>query len=168
MKTVEAGRARRDRRDVGIQDRTYERKCPQCGKTFLCYNATEWCYRMGEKIFCSWTCYRERERKVPPHTGAGRTAVQEEPETAKRSYFKAAESEGQTREILRRLSVGQTREQIDQELGLTIYVIANRLSRYGPDLGWQPKTKKEAGMMGVASRREKRKGKAPGGSGAEE
>ena len=54
MNTNKAGRARRDRRDRPGDDdymtgSVYERACPQCGKTFLCFNPREWCYRMGDR-----------------------------------------------------------------------------------------------------------------------
>ena len=35
--------------------------CPECGKVF--YPTKEWVYKRGEKVFCSWTCYRAPEKR---------------------------------------------------------------------------------------------------------
>lgn len=35
-----------------------ERKCPQCGKEFICHNVDQWAYKRFGKVFCSWHCLR--------------------------------------------------------------------------------------------------------------
>lgn len=55
---------------LGLARRT-EDKCSVCGKTF--YRTVEHVYkhyRKGREVFeCSWTCYREMERKIEQEGG---------------------------------------------------------------------------------------------------
>lgn len=158
MNAVKAGRARRDRRDrPGDEDiltgSAYERACPQCGKLFLCFNPREWCYRMGERVFCSWTCYRERERGVPPHgKAAGKL-----PQTPKKNNtrFNQEEAREQTRQIIAMKAEGKTNEECAQALKLTVFQVANRLQTFGRELGWKPWTKSEAALASLEARRKK-------------
>ena len=152
MNIVKTGRPRHP---DPVGESTFERPCPQCGKVFLCYNTREWCYRMGEKVFCSWTCYRERERHVPPHTG-GRV---ERDEDARRhnQHYKKDKALEQTRRIIEMKAAGMSNGDIAQEIGITTYVVASRLQRYGKQLGWVPLTKSQAGLQGVARKAAKKK-----------
>lgn len=161
MNTNKAGRARRDRRDrPGDEDiltgSAYERACPQCGKLFLCFSMTEWVYRRGEnRVFCSWTCYREDQRGVPPHgLAAGRL-----PKTPKKNNtrFNQEEAREQTRQIIAMKAEGKTNEECAQALKLTVFQVANRLQTFGKELGWTPWTRSQAGIAGSAARRAKRK-----------
>lgn len=38
-----------------------EKKCPVCGKIFVCYFTSAWTYKMthlnATYVMCSWTCY---------------------------------------------------------------------------------------------------------------
>lgn len=49
-----------------MDDRSFftgmERKCPVCGRLFM-YRSNLWVYRDGSRIFCSWGCMRELEKK---------------------------------------------------------------------------------------------------------
>ena len=171
-KTVTTGRARNDRRDKPedydlLTGSCYERACPQCGKLFLCFNATEWCYRRGDtKVFCSWTCYREDQRGVKPH-GKAAVAV---PKTPKKNNtrFNQEQAREQTREIIRMKAEGHTNEECAQALGLTTFQVANRLQTFGKELGWVPWTKAQAAQAGLeakkAKRRKNREYKKPGRS----
>lgn len=36
-----------------------ERICPECGKKIVRVSFNDYVYRRGNKIYCSWTCYRK-------------------------------------------------------------------------------------------------------------
>ena len=161
MNTVKAGRARKDRRDRPEDDdlltgSSYERACPQCGRLFLCFSVTEWVYRRGEnRVFCSWTCYREDQRGVPPHgKAAGKL-----PKTPKKNNtrFNQEQAREQTREIIRMKAEGKTNEECAVDLGLTVFQVANRLQTFGRDLGWVPWTKAQAAQAGLEAKKAKRR-----------
>lgn len=161
MKTNRAGRSRRDRRDrPGDEDlltgSIYERACPQCGKLFLCFNVTEWVYRRGDtRVFCSWTCYREDQRGVPPHGAAAGTL----PKTPKKNNtrFNQEQAREQTRQIIAMKAEGKTNEECAQALHLTTFQVANRLQTFGKELGWVPWTKTQAAMAAAEAKRARRK-----------
>ena len=160
MNVNQAGRARRDRRDRPEDDdlltgSSYERACPQCGKLFLCFSPREWCYRMGDRVFCSWTCYRERERGVPPHG----KATGKLPKTPKKNNarYNQEQAREQTRQIIAMKADGKTNEECAAALKLTTFQVANRLQTHGRDLGWIPMTKRAAGVEGVRRKAEIKK-----------
>lgn len=160
MNAVKAGRARRDRRDKPedndlLTGSSYERACPQCGKLFLCFNASEWVYRRNEsKVFCSWTCYREDQRGVPPH---GKAAGKQLPKTPKKNNtrYNQEQAREQTRQIIALKNEGKTNEECGIALGLTVFQVANRLQTFGRELGWKPWTKSEAALASLEARRKK-------------
>ena len=149
------------RRELRDPDGIYERYCPQCGKVFVVQSPGEWCYRAGHKLFCSWSCYREKVRGVPPHPGtkAVQAIAEVKSERQHRQHYDPTAALAQTREIIRMREQGLRNEEIAEKLGLSKGVVAQRLTKYGRQLGWQPKTKKEAGMAGVEAKRKKRKKK---------
>lgn len=153
MKTVTAGRARHP--EPVENNSTFERQCPQCGKIFLCFSPREWCYRMGDRIFCSWTCYRERERGVPAHAGK---KVKQQPEGRRYNpRYNREQAIEQTRQIILLKAEGLTNDQIAGKMHLTSFVVANRLQQFGRELGWVPMTKSAAGVEGVRRKAEIKK-----------
>lgn len=142
MNAVKAGRARRDRRDKPedndlLTGSSYERACPQCGKLFLCFNVNEWVYRRNEyKVFCSWTCYREDQRGVPPHG----KAAEKLPKTPKKNNtrFNQEQAREQTRQIIELKNQGKTNEECGIALGLTVFQVANRLQTSAGSWGGNP------------------------------
>lgn len=146
------------RRELRDPDGIHERYCPQCGKVFVVQSPGDWCYRKGHQLFCSWSCYRERMRGVKPHPGkkAARVIQENREERQHRQHYDPTAALAQTREIIRRKEAGMGNQEIAEELGLSKAVVAQRLTKYGRQLGWQPMTKKEAGMTGVEARRKKR------------
>lgn len=154
-----------DRHETRIQrppetadpDGIYERYCPQCGKTFMCWAPREWCYRRNYRFYCSWTCYREAERGVRPHAGVRVEKVLEDAKKERQhnAHYDPTTAIEQTKKIIARKERGMNNAEIAAELGLTPSVVAQRLTKYGRALGWRPMTKKEAGMNGVRARKKR-------------
>lgn len=151
---------------AGVWDRTslpldyHDRKCPQCGKKFTCWSLEDWCYKTSEKVFCSWTCYREHGRGVKPHPG-GKTAAAPDPESLKkRRYCQRDEAIEQTRQIVALKHSGKSNEECAQLMGLTVFVVVNRLQKFGRELGWVPMSRRDAAVVAINTRRKKR-GKKP-------
>lgn len=158
-----------DRHETRIQqphetpdpDGVYERYCPQCGRSFICWEPREWCYQRNRRIFCSWRCYREDLRGLPPHRGVDPARVLEDvqkPHTTRKNntLYNPEQSIEQTKKIIPMKQAGMNNKQIAAVMGLSPAVVAQRLTKWGRALGWQPKTKREAAMEGVAARKKKR------------
>lgn len=155
-----------DRHETHIQrpperedpDGIYERYCPQCGRIFVCWSTKEWCYKRNYRVFCSWTCYREAERGVAAHAGVRVEMVLEDVKKERQHniHYDPAMAIEQTKKIILRKERGMRNDEIAAELGLTPSVVAQRLTKYGRALGWQPMSKREAGMTGVAARKKKK------------
>lgn len=45
-----------------MSDMFIAKKCPECGKRFL-VTTRDWIYKIDGKYFCSWTCFRQRQKK---------------------------------------------------------------------------------------------------------
>ena len=151
--------ARRELKDpAGIQDRI----CPQCGKRFTCWSLDAWVYKSSSMVFCTWTCYRENGRGVKPHPGRKAAAVMEAAteERRKRQHANRPAALESTRQIIARKERGMSNKEIAEDLGITVSVVAQRLTKYGRELGWVPMTKREAGLAGLERRREKAKSRA--------
>lgn len=154
IKETHVTQARRPEDPDGI----YERNCPQCGKIFTVWNPRVWAYRRNYRVFCSWKCYREDERGVRPHPGQKAAAAISEARLTRRNNQRCTDTSlamKQTEEIIRRKERGMRNDEIAAELGLTPSVVAQRLTKYGRQLGWVPMTKKEAGLQGVKAKKKK-------------
>lgn len=86
-----------------------ERKCPVCKKIFIAY--PEWVYKTTERVYCSWHCLREHERRRGP-TKYGKTA---------------SLSLGQRKAIMAKLQTGMGIDQVADEMRVTIGAVRNIL-----------------------------------------
>lgn len=39
-------------------------KCKCCGKSFWCTYSDDWVYKIGNKMFCSYTCFRKKQKEL--------------------------------------------------------------------------------------------------------
>ena len=159
MKTITAGRARRE-----VPESVHDRICPQCGRLFTCWDLREWCYHIGERYYCTWTCVREAERGIKPHQDAAaqeRWIPDASPHRQHNQHFNQAAAIEQAREIVKLRDEGLTYDQIAMRMNLTVSVVCNRLQKHGREVGWVPMGKREAAQASVEKRRRKRKKKAP-------
>ena len=86
-----------------------EHKCPVCKKIFVAY--PEWAYKTTERVYCSWHCLREHERRRGPM-----------------KYGKSASlSLRQKKEIIARLQTGMGIDQVADELCVTISAVRSIL-----------------------------------------
>ncbi len=154
------------RRELKDPDGIHERYCPQCGKIFVVQSPADWCYRRGFRLFCSWRCYREEQRGVRAHPGrqAAEAIVEKKIERQHNQHYDPSTAIAQTKEIIKRKVRGMNNAEIAEEMGLSPSVVAQRLTKWGRQLGWQPMTKKEAGIAGVKARQKKDLSAAAGAS----
>lgn len=148
------------RRDLENAGGDFELICPQCGKLFICWEVEPWVYKRGTRVFCSWKCYREVERGVRPHpeTHAPKDGEPLSQKVEKKLRSTHDETYAQAVEVVELKKAGYSNSQIAEALGLTPGTVANRLNRYGRELGWEPMSRADAGRIG-RKHRSKSKGK---------